>query len=325
MPRVAVGNKFLERVQKPSEPSSPRRGGEVLWTEKHSPEEPAVYYRHPGGGELWIGDSLKWLAGLAEGSVDLIFADPPYNIGKAEWDDFGSHDAYIEWSVQWIAMASRALKPSGSLYVCGFPEVLADIRRPGAGFFSGCRWLTWFYKNKANLTRDWGRSHEAIIHYRKSKKTRINVDDVRIPYGRHTLKYPSHPQATSSQYGRGHKRKDAWTPHPRGAKPRDVIEVPVTSNGMVEKTPHPTQKPEELVRRFILASSNQGDVVVDPFSGSGTTPVCAEQLGRRWLACDINPEYCHWATLRLQNIESRTVEEWIEFDRVTAERREAIR
>ena len=85
--------------------------------------------------------------------MDLIFADPPYNIGKADWDEFESHDAYIEWSLRWIELASRALKPHGSLYVCGFSEILADMRRPAAKFFAGCKWLVWFYKNKANLPR----------------------------------------------------------------------------------------------------------------------------------------------------------------------------
>jgi site-specific DNA-methyltransferase (adenine-specific) len=149
--------------------------------------------------------------------VDLIFADPPYNAGKAGWDTFESHDAYVDWSVSWIERASRALKPTGSLYVCGFTEILADLRRPGARFFESCKWLVWFYKNKANLGQDWGRSHESMIHWRKSKDTRINVDDVRVPYGGHTLKYPNHPQATSSQFGNGKSREGAWQPNPRGA------------------------------------------------------------------------------------------------------------
>jgi site-specific DNA-methyltransferase (adenine-specific) len=94
---------------------------------------------------------------------------------------------------------------------------------------------------------------------------------------------------------------------------------------MLEKTPHPTQKPEELVRRIILASSNPGDVVADPFVGSGTTLVCAEQLQRRWIGCDINPEYCLWSVARLENTPKRTVEEWIQYDRTVARRRESIR
>ena len=113
--------------------------------------------------------------------------------------------------------------------------------RPAAKFFAGCKWLVWSYKNKANLTKDWGRSHESILHYRMSRHATFNVNDVRIPYGRHTLKYPVHPQAESSQYGGAKPGREDWRPHPQGAKPKDVFEIPVTSNGMQEKTPHPTQ------------------------------------------------------------------------------------
>lgn len=290
-----------------------------------SPDQPRCFYRHPNG-EIWVGDAIAWLESLGSETVDLIFADPPYNIKKAEWDSFESQQAYVEWSMRWIEQAARVLKPTGTLYVCGFSEVLADLRLPAARYFKGCRWLVWHYKNKANLRNDWGRSHESILHFRQSKEFTFNVDDVRIPYGNHTLKYPEHPQAETSQYGRGSKDKGRkWHPHPRGAKPRDVIEIPTTCNGMHEKTPHPTQKPEELLRRLVLASSNEGDFVVDPFLGSGTTAVVAEQLGRKWMGCDISFEYCTWAVNRLELVEEWSVEKWIEYDRVNAERRKSIR
>src|SRR5437764_1454505 len=116
----------------------------------------------------------------------------------------------------------------------------------GQPMFKGCKWLVWHYKNKANLGSDWGRSHESILHFRKSKQFTSNIDDIRIPYGDHTLKYPEHPQAETSQYGNGNGSKETiWVPNPRGAKPRDVIEIPTTCNGMHEKTPQPTQTPEE--------------------------------------------------------------------------------
>lgn len=282
-----------------------------------------IHYRHPNGS-LFTGDSIQWLEGLESSSVNLIFADPPYNINKAEWDNFESQEKYIQWSVQWIEQAARVLKESGSIYICGYSETLADIKHPASKFFKSCRWLIWHYKNKANLGSDWGRSHDSIVHFRKSSKSRLNIDQVRIPYGAHTLKYPSHPQADSSQYGNG-KRRDVWIPNPLGAKPKDVIDIPTTCNGMGEKTAHPTQKPEELVRKFVLASSNAGDVVLDPFSGSGTTCVVAEQLGRKWLGCDINSQYHDWAVKRLENIKQKSVEKWIEHDAKVAARREAIR
>ncbi len=284
-----------------------------------------LQYEHPHG-KLYQGDSIDWLKSLETKSVDLIFADPPYNIRKADWDNFENQEQYIEWSLQWIREASRILKPTGSLYICGFSEILADLKHPASRYFKSCRWLIWHYKNKANLGSDWGRSHESIIHFRKSDGIKLNVDDVRIPYGAHTLKYPSHPQAETSAYGKGSvKKRDNWTPNPKGAKPKDVIEIPTTCNGMGETTPHPTQKPEELLRKFVLASSNEGDLVVDPFSGSGTTIVVAEQLNRRWMGCDLNIEYNDWAFKRIQNVRRMSKEEWIAFDRRNAERRESIR
>ncbi len=240
---------------------------------------------------LFEGDSIAFLKSTETESIDLVFADPPYNIKKADWDKFETQEEYIRWSMLWIKEASRVLKKSGSLYICGFSEILADLKHPSMKYFKGCKWLIWYYKNKANLGKDWGRSHESILHLRKDKKFSLNVDDVRIPYSKHTLKYPSHPQAVTSQYGNGGKRKDIWVPHPLGAKPKDVIEVPTTCNGMGEKTPHPTQKPEELIRKLILASTKEGCVVLDPFSGSGTTIVVSEQLKRRWIGCEISGEY----------------------------------
>lgn len=284
-----------------------------------------VQFEHPHG-YLYQGDSTQWLASLDSSSVDLIFADPPYNIKKADWDNFESQEEYIKWSIQWIAQASRILKPTGSLYVCGFSEILADLKHPASRYFKSCRWLIWHYKNKANLGKDWGRSHESIIHFRKSECAYLNIDDIRTPYGAHTLKYPSHPQAETSAYGNGmSKQRENWTPHPKGAKPKDVIDIPTTCNGMGEKTPHPTQKPEELLRKFILASSNDGDLVVDPFSGSGTTIVVAEQLNRRWLGCDLSAQYNQWAIERIKNVRRMKKDEWIAYDRKTAERRGSIR
>jgi site-specific DNA-methyltransferase (adenine-specific) len=290
-----------------------------------NPEAPVLFYSH-ANGEIWIGDAVAWLHSLPGESVDLIFADPPYNIKKAEWDTFESQQEYVNWSLKWIEQAARVLKPTGTLYICGFSEILADLKLPASRFFRGCRWLVWHYKNKANLGADWGRSHESILHFRKNRQFTFNVDEVRIPYGSHTLKYPEHPQAETSQYGKGRSDKDRmWQPHPDGAKPRDVIEIPTTCNGMHEKTPHPTQKPEELLRKIILASSNPGDLVVDPFLGSGTTVVAAEQLKRKWKGCDINLEYCRWAARRIELAEDWPIEKWIRYDWENARRRKSIR
>ena len=219
--------------------------------------ENRLFYSHPRG-EIWNGEAIAILSSLPPASVDLIFADPPYNLKKADWDNFQSQQQYVDWNLQWIEQAARVLKPTGTLYICGFSEIIADLKLPAMQFFHGCRWLIWHYKNKANLRKDWGRSHESILHLRKSKQFTFNLDDIRIPYNHHTLKYPDRSQAKTSQYSNKGKNNYSWQPHPQGAKPKDIIEIPTTCNGMHEKTPHPTQKPEELLRKIILASSNPG-------------------------------------------------------------------
>lgn len=292
-----------------------------------TPETPALFYSHPNG-ELWVGDAVLWLRTLDTESVDLVFADPPYNLKKAEWDTFESQQEYVSWSLQWIEQAARILKPTGTLYICGFSEILAHLKVAvdQTRWFKSCRWLIWHYKNKANLGSDWGRSHESILHFRKGAQFTSNIDSVRQPYGNHTLKYPDHPQADTSQYGKGKAAQERrWFPNPKGAKPRDVLEIPTTCNGMHEKTPHPTQKPEELLRKIVLASSNPSELVIDPFVGSGTTLVAAEQLQRKWRGCDLSPEYCSWAAERLELVESWSIEKWIQYDFDNAERRKSIR
>lgn len=284
-----------------------------------------LYYKHKNGS-LWLDDSIEWLKSLPANSVNMIFADPPYNIKKASWDSWSSEKQYIDWSLLWIKEAARILSPVGTLYICGFSEIIAGIKYMAMQYFYSCKWLIWHYRNKANLGSDWGRSHETILALRKSKNFIFNVDDVRIPYGAHTLKYPERNQGDTSQYSKGQAKKNDWIPNPLGAKPKDVIEIPTTCNGMKEKTPHPTQKPEELIRKLILASSNVGDIVLDPFCGSGTTPVCAEQLQRKWIACDKVEEYLGWAKDRIEAVDkSISIEEWKEYDLNNMKRRVSIR
>ena len=243
-------------------------------------------------GELYNFDAIKFLKQQDSNSIDLIFADPPYNIKKAEWDTFANQKEYVRWSMEWISEAQRVLKKTGSLYVCGFSEILADIKWSASPLFKGCKWLVWFYRNKANLGNDWGRSHESILHFRKSKEFVLNIDEVRIQYNEHTLKYPKRTQAETSQYSKGSRKDYLWEPNPLGAKPKDVFEIPTISNGAWEKFPHLTQKPVELLRKIILSSSNSDSVILDPFGGSGTTFAVAEAYKRKWIGTELDSGYC---------------------------------
>jgi site-specific DNA-methyltransferase (adenine-specific) len=261
---------------------------------------PHLALERPDGSRLWLADAEVLLGALPDGVARLAVCDPPYAIAKAEWDEFASLEAYVDWCDRWLAELERVLADDGTAYVCGFSEILAEIKvRSAKRFGGGCRWLVWAYKNKANLGRDWGRSHESILCLRKSRRFVMNVDAVRVPYNGHTTRYPERVQAVNSQYGGARARRDTWVPNPLGAKPRDVFDIPILCNGMVEKTPHPTQKPAALIERLVLASSDPGDVVVDPFAGAGTTAVVAAAHGRRFIVGDRDPRYVGLARARL--------------------------
>ena len=266
-------------------------------------------------GKLYNLDAIDLFRSLDDSSIDLIFADPPYNIKKAEWDSFSSQKEYVDWSLTWIKEAKRVLKSTGSLYICGYSEILADIKWAVSSLFKGCKWLVWFYRNKGNLGNDWGRSHESILHFRKSKDFTFNIDEVRIPYNKHTLKYPKRTQADTSHFANGNENNQyVWEPNPLGAKPKDVIEIPTISNGSWEKYPHKTQKPVDLLRKIILSSSNKGELVLDPFGGSGTTFAVSEAYERRWVGSELEKEFC-------QLIEDRVCDE-IHIARIKSEKDE---
>lgn len=254
-------------------------------------------------GKLYQGDAINILQNIDDCSIDMIFADPPYNIKKAEWDTFHSQKEYVDWSMVWIKEASRILKKTGSLFICGFSEILADLKWSASPYFKGCKWLIWFYRNKGNLGNDWGRSHESILHFRKSKDFIFNIDQVRIPYNRHTLKYPKRKQAESSQFSNGKSNHYVWEPNPLGAKPRDVFEIPTISNGSWERMEHETQKPVDLLRKIILSSTNPDSLILDPFGGSGTTYAVAEAYNRKWIGIEFMEKYCELIKTRLSNKE----------------------
>jgi site-specific DNA-methyltransferase (adenine-specific) len=258
-------------------------------------------------GRLYQADAVEWLRTVGDETADLIVADPPYGGNAVHWDRFGSMDEYVAWCETWLRECARVLAPHGSLFVCGWSENLAYLKVAGDRSFPHCRWLVWHYRNKhAPWRTDWGRAHESILHFRRAKRFRFNQDAVRVPYNAHTLRYPDHAQGRSSVLGPGTaeagEAPHRWQPHPGGAKPKDVFELSILNNGMDESTPHPTQKPEELIRRLVLACSDTGDLVLDPFGGSGTTFVVAEKLERRWAGTDLEPDYIRHAIERLQGV-----------------------
>jgi site-specific DNA-methyltransferase (adenine-specific) len=261
-------------------------------------------------------------------TVQLVFADPPYNIGKADWDRFETEDAYLDWVVDWIRKAGDLLAEDGSLFVMGFSEGLADVKYRLArecDWYESLRWLVWSYRNKP-LMSDSGftRSHESVLWLRKSEEYKFRMDRVRIPYNDHTTEYPVREQGETSQFGS--EDGYTWDPDVEGAKPRDVIDVPTVNNASSERTDHPTQKPEELLRKLCWATTDHGDTVLDPFGGSGTTYAVAEQLGRRWVGTETNREYLDIIEERLNGIEHREESAyWMQHDLDRREHRRKTR
>lgn len=281
-------------------------------------------------GEVYDIDAVELIERLAESEarVQTLFSDPPYNIGKADWDRFETEAAYLDWVVEWVRKAGDVLADEGSLFIMGFTEGLADIKYRlvrECDWYDSLQWLVWSYRNKPQMGNGgWTRSHESILWLRKSEEYTFRMDRVRIPYNSHTKEYPMREQGQTSLFG--NEAGYEWDPNVEGAKPRDVIDVPTVNNASSERTDHPTQKPEELLRKIIWATSDKDDLVLDPFGGSGTTYAVAEQLGRNWVGTETNGEYLAIIEERLTELEHRDDPDyWMKHDLDRREHRRKIR
>ncbi|MBE7529715.1 MAG: site-specific DNA-methyltransferase [Chloroflexi bacterium] len=239
-----------------------------------------------------VFEVLDW---LPPGSVDLLFADPPYNLAKTfngrAFSELSATD-YELWLDSWIKKLPRLLKPNGSLYICGDWRSSTSIHKVVQNYFVVQNRITWEREKGRGARHNWKNCAEDIWFCTVSNQYTFNVEDVRLkrrvlaPYtedgtpkdwdetgnGRYRLTYPS----------------NIWTD----------LTVPFWS--MPENTDHPTQKPEKLLAKVILASSNPGDIVFDPFLGSGTTAVVAKKLGRHFIGVEIDELYGCLAEKRLE-------------------------
>jgi site-specific DNA-methyltransferase (adenine-specific) len=229
---------------------------------------------------LICGDAVEIMRQMPGASVDLVIADPPYNLGK----DYGNNrdlkawHEYEDFTRQWLTEAARLLKPTGSLYVfmgVRFISTLFRLLEEDFGLlFNG--WITWHYTQGMGRKRGFSPRHEDILYFTKSEEFTFNLDDVRVP----------------QKYFR--KRNNM-----AGANPGDVWQFSHVHYCSAEREEHPTQKPEALMERMILASSDERDVVLDPFVGSGTTCRVAKLLQRQWVGIDLNPDYIAMSERRL--------------------------
>lgn len=235
---------------------------------------------------IYCMDCLDGLRRLPHNSVDMVFADPPYNIGVNYGDtSLDRHEAYFDWCSEWFKAVERILRPGGAFYVMHYPEYCAYwLPRLRAIRLTFQRWITWHYhSNVGQSPNNWTRSHRAILYCVKghTPKTFNGLADPQ-PY----------QNPTDKRIQENLKRRP-------GVVPYDVWEYNLVKNVSQQKEPTPNQLPEALLRRIILTSSNEGDLVVDPFVGSGTTIVVAKQEKRQYIGFDINADYIEVARRRL--------------------------
>lgn len=245
------------------------------------------------------GDFFETVSTLPTKFVDLLIADPPYNLDK---DFHGkkfkrtSDELYEEYTESWIHAVIPLLKEDATIYVCCDWRSSASVNRVLGKYFHVQNRITWQREKGRGALSNWKNSMEDIWFATNSKTYTFNVEDVKIrrkviaPYkvdGK-----PKDWEETKSGNFRNTYPSNFW----------DDISVPYWS--MPENTAHPTQKPEKLLAKLILASSNAGDIIFDPFLGSGSTSVAAKKLRRHYVGIEINEQYCVWAEKRLEMAEA---------------------
>lgn len=242
------------------------------------------------------GDVFKIIDYLPDNFVDLIFVDPPYNLSKAfNLNTFKEMESgeYEKWLDSWVRKLARTLKRDASIYICGDWKSSGAIFNVAKKYFKIQNRISWEREKGRGAEMNWKNCSEDIWFCTFSKNYTFNVNSVKMkrkviaPYKDETGMPKDWEENGNGKY-RVTYPSNLWTD----------ITVPFWS--MPENTDHPTQKPEKLVAKIILASSNKGDVVFDPFLGSGTTSVVAKKLGRKYVGIEIDRHFCCLAEKRLE-------------------------
>lgn len=232
--------------------------------------------------KIILGEAIEELRKIESSTVDLIVADPPYNLNKdyGNKSDSKTFDDYIKFTIDWTTEASRVLKPTGSIYVfMGFRFIsylYKVLEKDNKLLFNN--WICWYYTQGIGKKKGFSPRHDDILMFTKSKKYKFNLDDIRVP----------------QKFYRSVNNM-------RGANPGDVWEFSHIHYCQDNRQDHPTQKPEGLIERMVLASSDEGDLVIDPFSGSGTTLRVCQQLNRNAIGIELNETYVEQTETRLEN------------------------
>jgi DNA modification methylase len=243
---------------------------------------------------VYLGDCLKYLQDkkkVPDNSIDLVVTDPPFNIGKkydGDYNDNLKFEEYLAWCYKWIDELVRTIKIGGSLYIFNYPENNAYLKvyldKKKEMRFK--RWLTWHYPtNTGHSKKNYTRTQDSILFYTKGDNYTFNKELVVQPYKNPTDK-------------RVRKLIESGK---KGTGPYDVFTFNLVKNVSKEKTEHIAQLPLSLVEIFVKASSNPGELVFDPFLGSGTTAVAAKKNGRHYLGCETSKKYVDISEKRLKD------------------------
>ncbi len=232
-----------------------------------------------------LSDALEY---LPDGFIDLLFIDPPYNLDKKfnvlQFRKMNLPD-YESWIDAWLGKMVRLLKPTASIYICGDWKSSSAIFNAAIKYFQVRNRITWEREKGRGAKTNWKNCSEDIWYCTKSDKFTFNIDEVKIKR-RVMAPYKTDKGAPKDWISDGGDNfrithpSNIWTD----------ITIPFWS--MPENTDHPTQKPEKLLAKIILASSNEGDFVFDPFLGAGTTAVAAKKLGRNYSGIELDELYC---------------------------------
>ena len=247
-------------------------------------------------GKIHQTDARSFMAELPDASVDLIVCDGPYAVTTHDWDNVSDIQHF---NLELLKSFSRLLKPGGAAYLFGKPDCIdfIDYRR----FLTLQSKIVWYQPSRLAQGRiSYTNNYDVICYFAKGKAKTFNLDEIRVPQLvelEHRLRCERVPSVRNGKFG-----KTAF--HPDGKNPGnvwgDIKQLTYKSKELVSRELLNTiQKPEKLMERLIKASSNPGDLVFDPFCGSGTVPVVCERLNRRFVACEMNSDYCRIAEKRM--------------------------
>jgi site-specific DNA-methyltransferase (adenine-specific) len=254
------------------------------------------------------GDCIQLMSQMPAGSVDLAFADPPFNIGYEYdvYDDRKEHEHYLDWSRQWIGAVHRVLKSAGTFWLAIGDEYAAELKLASQEIgFHTRSWVIWYYTFGVNCNRKFTRSHAHLFYFVKDRERftfRENDLANRIPSARQLV----YNDARANPLGR--LPDDTWILRPQDladcfTAEEDTWYFPRVAGTFKERAGfHGCQMPEQLLGRIIRSCSEPGDVVLDPFSGSATTVAVAKKLGRKFVAFDLSQDYVELGLERLAGI-----------------------